>query len=610
MSTALTSLTDPETSYLKSLVWLVVTQTLSLYEARILWDQILKGRGFPNHGELGYPPRYVTPDPEDRFTNEFADAWLAITGGKFEPELIHWVGLGPNLQAHDFLSSDETRWELYRKTDASGDDSSLWKIERSGNLLKPGLNPYNMTDLQIEVFHKLTIAIISRVYDVQKAADLWDAFMSGGNPDIPTFAVWDTSGLAEAAIAMLVHADYGGDWLPLLPLVEWLGPRETYKGLKAWNQALEDGYFPRVGLKNNLIGDVSVYTVAPWKSKVGSEPECLEPPTQVPGMNVRKQETVQDLVAEMEAVAKGIKDDHDIIVEKHKENLTLWKLLRFLAYEVTLGNFMFASEARQQLDAFIEGDPWIVEKYTRILHTPMVEPKVDPRALVYSALNILSSSVLIQDQELLLRQWKGPEVYEECHSRYVGENMTAPPDLAEDFMTPPWVWKKRMGYIAKEFAEEIPDVPETSESQVDLMEILKEDAREIALRTGTKRVRESLMVLLQRFWNHQYPSQDLGPVFHFLQSEMGQGVTSYLLGFSWSVIQDQVTDPEILAYGNMIAEECRIQGGVLVLDDVLNEILSPVFKSLDPVRIQLGDQLLEEEPVILSIGGSTQSSHS
>ena len=71
-----------------------------------------------------------------------------------------------------------------------------------------------------------------------------------------------------------------------------------------------------------------------------------------------------------------------------------------------------------------------------------------------------------------------------------------------------------------------------------------------------------------------------------------------------------MTDPEILAYGNMIAEECRIQGGVLVLDDVLNEILSPVFKSLDPVRIQLGDQLLEEEPVILSIGGSTQSSHS
>ena len=76
-------------------------------------------------------------------------------------------------------------------------------------------------------------------------------------------------------------------------------------------------------------------------------------------------------------------------------------------------------------------------------------------------------------------------------------------------------------------------------------------------------------------------------------SESGQGVLSYLLGFTWSMLEKDSLDPRVLEYGDLLARECRVDGGTEILDSLLNEILLPSLNpGFDP-KIRVESESLE-----------------
>ena len=126
--------------------------------------------------------------------------------------------------------------------------------------------------------------------------------------------------------------------------------------------------------------------------------------------------------------------------------------------------------------------------------------------------------------------------------------------------------------------------------------VLADDTREIALRTGVKRIRQFLTDRIIAFWTRRNPQKTeedkaayQEKMSGFLGSETGQGILSYLLGFSWDMVSDQIEDQEVRSYGDSVAKECRVSGGTMVLDEIITDIVSPMVSSvqeaMDPLRM-------------------------
>lgn len=128
-----------------------------------------------------------------------------------------------------------------------------------------------------------------------------------------------------------------------------------------------------------------------------------------------------------------------------------------------------------------------------------------------------------------------------------------------------------------------------------VLDTLKDDAREIALRTGVKRVRKAMGALLVNFWtkqsNPRLGSESLEEydvrlealkpgVAGFFETEAGQGVLAYVTGFAWTMIHEEIPDGQLRDYGSTVARELRVQGGTDILDGFVTEVMFPMLTSM------------------------------
>ena len=140
-----------------------------------------------------------------------------------------------------------------------------------------------------------------------------------------------------------------------------------------------------------------------------------------------------------------------------------------------------------------------------------------------------------------------------------------------------------------------------------MLTILADDAKEIALRTGVKRVREKMSDLLGGFLRSK--GMEESAITTLLTSDYGQGIVSYLVGFSYELVKEDGGDSKIQEFVGSVLGELRIQAGVLIADEVINDLLNPVVSTLrteipmgaEKVRVietPMGDSV-EEETLVL-----------
>ena len=125
------------------------------------------------------------------------------------------------------------------------------------------------------------------------------------------------------------------------------------------------------------------------------------------------------------------------------------------------------------------------------------------------------------------------------------------------------------------------------------VDVLADDMKEIALRTGVKRISKVFYECIVDFWSRKsvlrehteldsdYNARlisEKSKVEKFFESEAGQGVLSYLLGFTWTLVESEDMDPKVQEYGNAVAKEVRIQGGANLLSEVMDEIVNPLLR--------------------------------
>ena len=198
---------------------------------------------------------------------------------------------------------------------------------------------------------------------------------------------------------------------------------------------------------------------------------------------------------------------------------------------------------------------------------------------------------------------------------YRGGNHTLPTWLIEKFFAPhPEDSEKDArckqivyDYYMKDMTlEEIPRI-EPPPPPSSMLTILADDAKEIALRTGVKRVREKMSDLLGGFLRSK--GMEESAITTLLTSDYGQGIVSYLVGFSYELVKEDGGDSKIQEFVGSVLGELRIQAGVLIADEVINDLLNPVVSTLrteipmgaEKVRVietPMGDSV-EEETLVL-----------
>jgi hypothetical protein len=133
-----------------------------------------------------------------------------------------------------------------------------------------------------------------------------------------------------------------------------------------------------------------------------------------------------------------------------------------------------------------------------------------------------------------------------------------------------------------------------------LWEIVRSDAKEIAFRNGVDRIRQTLLDRLVTFWAQKNKPKGLfetedayrerlkteqTKLGAFFQTEAGQGLVSYLAGFTFTLLQEYVPE-EVREYGERVAREVRIQGGTDLLDGFLVEVLMPMLGTLKDLAVE------------------------
>ena len=162
--------------------------------------------------------------------------------------------------------------------------------------------------------------------------------------------------------------------------------------------------------------------------------------------------------------------------------------------------------------------------------------------------------------------------------------------------------------------EEIPTEDTPTETPLNTVQ---DDVKEMALRSGVKKLREKVLARITAFITTKATPRISGETDidyetrvrearktteRLLNSEAGQGILSYLLGFSWSFASDHVGDPKLREFGDLVAKELRIQGGVGILDETINELIAPLFAEVrHEMNHRVDFTLPENEPEALPV---------
>ena len=119
-------------------------------------------------------------------------------------------------------------------------------------------------------------------------------------------------------------------------------------------------------------------------------------------------------------------------------------------------------------------------------------------------------------------------------------------------------------------------------------ETLQNDAKEIAIRVGVKKLKTFLADRMSEFWSRRNPESSQSQIVDFFSTDTGQGVLSYLLGATWEMVSPEVSEPKVLEFGDAVARECRISGGSILLDEVLDGIGKPILEELNSIETKSG----------------------
>lgn len=157
------------------------------------------------------------------------------------------------------------------------------------------------------------------------------------------------------------------------------------------------------------------------------------------------------------------------------------------------------------------------------------------------------------------------------------------------------------------------------------VETLKDDAREIALRTGVRRIRSLARARLSAWWakattpRGAAESQDAWEArvrgveaAHgaFLGTDAGEAAMAMLLGFTWTAVSADVDGDQMRAFGDAVARELRVSAGSDILEGFLDEVVRPAVKSLGSApeaAFSTNVRVVADTPVTEDSDGVTQA---
>lgn len=152
------------------------------------------------------------------------------------------------------------------------------------------------------------------------------------------------------------------------------------------------------------------------------------------------------------------------------------------------------------------------------------------------------------------------------------------------------------------------------------LDTLREDAKAIALRTGVRRVREAASARLGAWWARHGSPQMAGETEEeyarrmeaiasgsnaFLGTSGGEAALSMLLGFVWTVVGEEVTDDNVRGFGDAVARELRVSGGVDLVGGFMDEVVGPMVSSMKQTATQQMGTGVRVFAGSMEVGGET-----
>lgn len=165
------------------------------------------------------------------------------------------------------------------------------------------------------------------------------------------------------------------------------------------------------------------------------------------------------------------------------------------------------------------------------------------------------------------------------------------------------------------------------------VETLKDDAKEIALRTGVRRIRSLARARLSAWWakattpRGATESQDAWEArvrsveaTHgaFLGTDAGEAAMAMLLGFTWTAVSADVDGDQMRAFGDAVARELRVSAGSDILEGFLDEVVRPAVKSLGSapeaafstnVRVVADTPVTEDSDGVMQAESAARTAH-
>lgn len=139
---------------------------------------------------------------------------------------------------------------------------------------------------------------------------------------------------------------------------------------------------------------------------------------------------------------------------------------------------------------------------------------------------------------------------------------------------------------------------------------LRADAKEVALRTGVKRVRAALADKIAGWWARRTYPQQAGESTGtyearirsvedaqraFLSTDMGEAALALLVGIIWTQVGPSMEPGKVQEFGDLVAREIRISAGTDLLDGVLTEIMDAVTTTQSLPTLGTGIRVFSQE---------------
>lgn len=147
-----------------------------------------------------------------------------------------------------------------------------------------------------------------------------------------------------------------------------------------------------------------------------------------------------------------------------------------------------------------------------------------------------------------------------------------------------------------------------------VMETIRQDAVDIALRSSVQRVRGIMRDRLATWWVRRHNPQRNGETEDnyrlrlsdervraegFLKTETGESALAMAMGIVWSQASGDIPDANLRAFGDTVARELRISAGTDILDGFLEQVLTPILSSVkDLAPTQATTPLALETPKV------------